>query len=63
MTQIHAYRDKISDEIMVAKALRSLPVKFDHVVTAIEESKDLYTFTFGELIGSLQAHEARINRN
>ena len=63
VTRMLAYGDKISDEIMVAKVLRSLPVKFDHVVAAIEESKDLKTFTFDELMGSLQAHEARINRN
>lgn len=58
-----AYGDKISDEIVVVKVLRSLPIKFDHVVAAIEESKDLKTFTFDGLMGSLQAHEARINRN
>ena len=61
--QMKAYGDKISDEIVVAKVLRSLPSKFDHVVAAIEESKDLSTFSFDELMGSLQAHEARINRS
>lgn len=58
-----AYGDKISDEVVVAKLLRSLPSKFDHVVAAIEQSKDLATFSFDELMGSLQAHEARINRS
>nr|GEX87700.1 UBN2 domain-containing protein [Tanacetum cinerariifolium] len=63
VSQMKAYGDKISDEIVVAKVLRSLPAKFDHVVAAIEESKDLSTFSFDELMGSLQAHKARINRS
>nr|GEV56264.1 hypothetical protein [Tanacetum cinerariifolium] len=49
------------DEVIVAKVLRSLVPKFDHVVAAIKESKDLSTFSFDELMGSLQAHEVRIN--
>nr|GEU38680.1 DUF4219 domain-containing protein/UBN2 domain-containing protein [Tanacetum cinerariifolium] len=53
----------ISDETVVAKVLRSLTLKFDHVVAAIEESKDLSKFSFDELMGSLQAHEAQINKS
>ncbi|CAL8165963.1 unnamed protein product [Prunus armeniaca] len=47
----------------IQKTLRSLPPKFDHVVAAIEESKDLAAFSLHELIGSLEAHEKRINRS
>jgi len=47
----------------VAKVLRSLTKKFEHVVAAIEESKDLYDYSFDELMGSLLAHEDRINRS
>ncbi|GKE23725.1 hypothetical protein Tco_1435237 [Tanacetum coccineum] len=63
VSQMHSYREKIIDETMVAKVLRSLALKFDHVVAALEESKDLSTFSFDELMGSLQSHEARINRS
>ncbi|KAL4353579.1 hypothetical protein GQ457_06G019510 [Hibiscus cannabinus] len=52
-----------NDETIVAKILRSLTKKFDHVVAAIEESKDLSVFSVDELMGSLQSHEARINRS
>ncbi|CAL5363087.1 unnamed protein product [Camellia sinensis] len=60
---MRSYGEKISDETVVAKVLRSLTPKFDHVVAAIEESKDLSVFSFDELMGSLQAHETRINRS
>lgn len=61
--QMRSYGDQITDETVVAKVLRSLSSKFDHIVAAIEESKDLSKFSFDELMGSLQAHEARINRS
>ncbi|CAL5340443.1 unnamed protein product [Camellia sinensis] len=63
VSQMRSYGEKISDETVVAKVLRSLTPKFDHVVAAIEESKDLSVFSFDELMGSLQAHETRINRS
>ena len=54
--------ENYSYQTIVAKVLRSLTPKFDHIVAAIEESKDLTMFSFIELMGSLQAHEARLNR-
>ena len=55
--------EKISEELIVAKVLRSLTSKYDHIAAAIEESKDLSVFSFDELVGFLQAHDARMNRS
>nr|GEU79220.1 retrovirus-related Pol polyprotein from transposon TNT 1-94 [Tanacetum cinerariifolium] len=63
VSQMRSYGEIISDEIVVAKVLRSLTPNFDRVVSAIDESKYLSKFSFNELMGSLQAHEARINRS
>ncbi|CAL2257637.1 unnamed protein product [Prunus armeniaca] len=63
VNQIRSYGDTILDKKIVEKTLRSLPPKFDHVVAAIEESKDLVALSLHELIGSLEAHEKRINRS
>lgn len=62
VNQKRSYGETVSDQTVVEKVLRSLPAKWDHVVTAIEESKDLTTLSFDRLMGSLQAHEGRVNR-
>ncbi|XP_010272329.1 PREDICTED: uncharacterized protein LOC104608133 [Nelumbo nucifera] len=63
VNQMKSYGEEVFDVTVVAKVLRSLTPKFDHVVAAIEESKDLSNFSFDELMDSLQAHEARLNRS
>ncbi|KAJ0578627.1 putative RNA-directed DNA polymerase [Helianthus annuus] len=62
VNQKRAYGETVTDQTVVEKVLRSLPVRWDHVVAAIEESKDLSVLSFDQLMGSLQAHEARVNR-
>ncbi|XP_076909793.1 uncharacterized protein LOC143567213 [Bidens hawaiensis] len=58
-----AYGEDVADQKVVEKVLRSLPDRWNHVVAAIEESKDLSTLSFDQLMGSLQVHEVRLNRN
>lgn len=52
--------EKMTDQAIVEKVLRTLTPKFDHVVVAIEESKKLENLKIEELQGSLEAHEQRI---
>jgi gag-polypeptide of LTR copia-type len=47
--QMQTLGEEIKDSTLVAKVLRSLTTKFSNVVVAIEESKDLETYTFEEL--------------
>ena len=51
---------ELTDQRVVEKVLRSLPKKFEMVVTALLESKDLTNFSIEELICSLLSHEARM---
>ncbi|KAL2322922.1 hypothetical protein Fmac_027301 [Flemingia macrophylla] len=52
--------EKISDQTMVEKILRTLTPKFDHIVVAIEESKNIEELKVVDLQGSLEAHEQRL---
>jgi hypothetical protein len=45
--------EKLEDVRVMEKILRSLTLKFEHVVTTIEESKDMETISADELLGSL----------
>ena len=57
-----SFGEEIGYKIVVSKVFSS-PPKFDHVVAAIEELRDLSMFSFNELMGSLQSHESRINKS
>ncbi|CAL0333188.1 unnamed protein product [Lupinus luteus] len=49
--------ESMKDQLIVEKVLRTLNSKFNHVVFAIEESKNLEDFKIEELQSSLEAHD------
>lgn len=62
VNHIGTYDENINNEIVVSKVLRSLTKGSDNVAT-IEESKDLSTYTFDELMSSLLADKVWISRS
>jgi len=61
--RMRVYGEKMEDVTIMDKILRSLVPKFDFVVCAIEESKDLGSLSLDELQSSLLVHEQKINRS
>ncbi|RDX78069.1 hypothetical protein CR513_41708, partial [Mucuna pruriens] len=57
---MRACDEAMADSKIVEKVLRTLTPSFDHIVVAIEESKDLEKMTVEELQNSLEAHEQRV---
>ncbi|XP_019438838.1 PREDICTED: uncharacterized protein LOC109344531 [Lupinus angustifolius] len=58
--QMKGYGESIIDLMIIEKIMRSLPQKFDFIVVAIEESKDITIMKIEELQSSLEAHEMRL---
>ncbi|XP_028054204.1 uncharacterized protein LOC114258451 [Camellia sinensis] len=54
--------EKMKSLQVLEKIQRSISPKFEHVVIAIEESKDLNAMTTDKLMGTLEIHEQRINK-
>ncbi|XP_050895721.1 uncharacterized protein LOC127102394 [Lathyrus oleraceus] len=62
INQIKSYGEKTPELRKVEKVLRDLPLKFDHIVVAIEKSKDLSEMKLEELQAYLEAHEIRLKQ-
>ncbi|XP_035829964.1 uncharacterized protein LOC118479518 [Helianthus annuus] len=56
-----AFGEKVSDQKVVEKILRSLSPKFDYVIPSIEVALDLSTIKPVKLMGMLQSQEERLN--
>ena len=62
VNQMKSHGEDISDRRVVEKNLRSLPSRFDSLVFAIEETKDMDVYYVDELQASLISHEHRLRR-
>ncbi|XP_025665915.1 uncharacterized protein [Arachis hypogaea] len=54
------YGEDMPDSKVVEKILRTMPMKYDHMVTTILESHDMDTMTIAELQGTLESHISKI---
>lgn len=62
LNQLRLNGEVLEDRRVIEKILRSLTRKFEYVVVAIEESKDLSTLSLESLLGTLQSHELRMRQ-
>ncbi|XP_038877452.1 uncharacterized protein LOC120069734 [Benincasa hispida] len=60
VNQLRSNGETIEDQRVVEKILRIMTRRYEHIVVAIEESKDLSTLSINSLMGSLQSHELRL---
>ncbi|XP_074378471.1 uncharacterized protein LOC141720009 [Apium graveolens] len=61
VTNIRALGETIEESYVVKKLLRSMPSKFLHITSSIEQFGNLDEMSVGETIGSLKAHEERVH--
>ncbi|KAG4939192.1 hypothetical protein JHK84_045388 [Glycine max] len=55
-----AYGENMTNEMILDKILCKMIPRFDHIVVAIKESKNVESMKIEELHGSLEAHEMRL---
>ncbi|XP_052116706.1 uncharacterized protein LOC107486173 [Arachis duranensis] len=60
VNKMRVYGEDMLDSKVVEKILRTMPMKYDHVVTTILESHDMDTMTIAELQGTMESHISRI---
>src|ERR1044072_2337374 len=61
VNEIKSNGDDVKEREVVEKIMRTLSTRFDYVVAAIEEAKDLSTMTLNDLQASLESREMRMN--
>ncbi|KAI3457315.1 hypothetical protein Pfo_013978 [Paulownia fortunei] len=59
INQLKRNGEKLEETRIMEKILRSLDLKFDHIVTTIKEAKNLNELTIEQLMRSLQAYEEK----
>lgn len=59
--RIRIMGDQLPEKSVVAKILRSLTIRFSHVVHLIIEAKNLNTLSIDALSGSLKSHGSILN--
>ncbi|XP_019460089.1 PREDICTED: uncharacterized protein LOC109359850 [Lupinus angustifolius] len=60
INQMKSCREEEKGKSIIEKILRTLTLKHDHIVVAIEESKNIEDYKIEELQSSLEAHEQRL---
>lgn len=61
VTNIRALGEEVKEAYVVKKLLRAVPTKFLQIVSTMEQFGDLETMSVEEAVGSLKAHEERLN--
>ena len=60
VNKMRVYGEEVPDSKVVEKILRTMPIKYDHVVITILESHDIDTMMIAELQGSIKSHVSKI---
>ncbi|XP_072064502.1 uncharacterized protein [Arachis hypogaea] len=60
INKMRVYGEDMPDSKVVEKILRTMPMKYDHMVTTILESHDMDTMMITELQGTMESHISRI---
>jgi hypothetical protein len=61
--KMKAHKEKIGQVVIIDKILRSMTLRFDHIVCLVEESTDLDMLIIDELQNNLSVHEQRMNNH
>ncbi|XP_019438865.1 PREDICTED: uncharacterized protein LOC109344555 [Lupinus angustifolius] len=60
INQMKSCGEEVKRQSIMEKILKTLTHKYDHIIVAIEESKNLEAYNIEELQSSLEAHEQRL---